>query len=597
MDKPLLIYDGDCGFCNYWAQYWRKLTGDRVDYAPYQEAGGQYPDISQEEFKSAVQYIAPDGTRARAAEASFRTLSHAPGKAFWLTLYRYLPGFAWFTELAYALIAAHRPFFHHITLLLWGRNYAPPRYDLASWLFLRALALIYLAAFASFGVQAMGLIGSGGILPLQGFVEALEAQVGPERYWYVPMVFWLGAGDLAIQAVCWAGAGLAVMLLFNILPRLSLLLMYVLYLSLLYGGQAFMTYQWDIFLVEAGFLALVMSISQRPGIWLLRFLLFRFMFMSGVVKLLSGDPNWANLSALSYHFLTQPLPTPLAWYAGQLPAPFLVFLTASMFVIELVLPFFIFLPRRLRFVAGFGFLLLQVSISLTGNYNFFNLQTMVLTLLLFDDAALEKIVPRALARSVALRAQRKKEYRAVSVVAGAGAVLLTLAGLVQMHMGFGGAPPSFAIAASSAIAPLRIVNNYGLFAVMTTKRHEIVIEGSMDGVEWKEYEFKYKPGLVTRWSMWNIPHQPRLDWQMWFAALGNPQNLPWFPRFLQKLLENAPAVVALMEKNPFPDAPPIYIRALFYDYTFPTSEESRQGIAWHRELVGTYFPQASLSKR
>jgi lipase maturation factor 1 len=304
---PLLIYDGDCAFCGYWAGYWKKLTGDAVCYRPYQEVAAQHAEIPVAEFRRAVQYLTPDGRRASAAEASFLTLDHAPGKGLWLALYRRLPGFAAISELIYAFMAAHRAAFYHLSVLLWGRGFEPPRYDLVSSLFLRMFGLIYLSAFISFGVQAPGLIGSHGILPLAELVNALGARVGLERFYLMPMVFWWNASDVAIQAVCWAGAGLSLLLIFNLLPRLSLLLLYVLYLSLLYGGQDFMTYQWDTFLLEAGVLALVLSVATMPGLWLLRWLLFRFLFMSGMVKLLSGDPNWWNLSALSYHFVTQPL--------------------------------------------------------------------------------------------------------------------------------------------------------------------------------------------------------------------------------------------------------------------------------------------------
>src|SRR6202035_543184 len=168
------------------------------------------------------------------------------------------------------------------------------------------------------------------------------------------------------------------------------------YLSLLYGGQTFMSFQWDTFLLETGFLALLMSFAQTPGIWLLRWLLFRFMFMSGVVKLLSADPNWWNLSALQYHFFTQPLPTPLAWYAAHLPPSVLRFATGGLFVVELALPFLIFCPRRLRFFAAFGIMLLQSCILITGNYNWLNLQILLLRLLLFDEAALQRILPQLL---------------------------------------------------------------------------------------------------------------------------------------------------------------------------------------------------------
>ena len=124
--RPLLVYDGDCGFCTYWVRYWQQLTGDRVAYAPYQETAAQYPEIPVTAFQNAIQYIAPDGKIASAAEASFLTLSHARGEGIWLTLYRKFSGFAVVSELAYAFIAAHRPAFHRLSLLLWGRNFAPP---------------------------------------------------------------------------------------------------------------------------------------------------------------------------------------------------------------------------------------------------------------------------------------------------------------------------------------------------------------------------------------------------------------------------------------------------------------------------------------
>ncbi|HSS46485.1 MAG TPA: lipase maturation factor family protein [Burkholderiales bacterium] len=593
--RPLLIYDGDCGFCTYWVRYWQKLTQDRVDYAPYQEVAAQYPHIPVSEFQRAVQYIAPDGSTARAAEASFLTLSHASGKSFWLALYRRLPGFAALTELAYAFIASHRTAFYRLSLLLWGRDCAPPRFDSVSWLFLRAIGLIYLAAFVSFGVQALGLIGSHGILPLPEFIEVVNQHFGVERYWLFPVLFWWGAGDFVIQAICWAGAALSLLVVFNVLPRLSLLMLYALYLSLFYAGQDFMTFQWDLLLLETGFLALLLSTGSRLGLWLLRWLLFRFIFFSGAVKLLSGDPTWADLSALSYYFQTQPLPTPLAWYVHQLSPSVLAFATSMTFFIELVLPFLIFCPRRLRFVAAFSFLLLQVTILLTGNYNFFNLLTMALCLTLFDDAALNHLLPQNLARSLQQRVRGMQPGKAALFVVASFALLIVLVSGVQLHVMFGGRVPALAIWINNSIAPFRIVNTYGLFAVMTTERPEIIIEGSNDGTHWSEYAFKYKPGDVKRAPPWNIPHQPRLDWQMWFAALESQSQHPWFERLLQRLLENSPEVIALLKTNPFPNKPPHYVRALLYDYRYSSREEKAlRSVWWQRRLAGLYYPAVEL---
>jgi predicted DCC family thiol-disulfide oxidoreductase YuxK len=592
---PLLIYDGDCGFCIYWVRYWQKLTGDRVAYAPYQEVAGQFPEIPVAAFQRAVQYIAPDGKIASGAEAALLALSHASGKGFWLKLYRRVPGFAAIAEAMYAFVASHRAALYRPCLWLWGRDYEPPRFELVSWLFIRAIGLIYLTAFVSFGVQALGLIGSHGILPLSEFADAVRSELGSASYWRVPMVFWLDQSDFAIQAACWAGAALSLLLILDVIPRLSVFFLYVLYLSLFYAGQEFMGFQWDLLLLETGFLALLLSIATKPGVWLLRWLLFRFMFLSGAVKLLSGDPTWANLSALSYYFQTEPLPTPLAWYVHHLPHAVLTVATAATLFIELILPFLIFFPRRLRFVAAFGILPLQVVILLTGNYAFFNLLTMALCLLLFDDAALRRVLPDSAIRFVQGYVRDLKPRRILSIAVGAFALLIVFTGLVQLNAVLNSRIYPFGAWVLGEIAPLRIVNTYGLFAVMTTTLPEIIVEGSDDGVNWREYEFKYKPGDVMRRPRWNAPHQPRLDWQMWFAALGTASENPWFPRFMQRLLENSPDVTALLGSNPFPRKPPLYVRALLYDYRYSTPEEKKAtGAWWMRQPEGIYYPAVAL---
>src|SRR5580704_5095400 len=592
---PLLIYDGDCGFCIYWVRYWQRLTGDRVAYAPYQEVAAQFPEIPVAAFQRAVQYVGPDGKIASGAEAALLTLSHADGKCFWLMLYRHVPGFAAIAERIYAFVASHRAALYRPCLWLWGRDYEPPRFDLISWPFIRAIGLIYLTAFVSFGVQALGLIGSHGILPLSEFADAVRSQLGSASYSRVPMVFWLDQSDFAIQVACWAGAALSLLLILDVIPRMSLFFLYALYLSLFYAGQEFMGFQWDLLLLEAGFLALLLSMATKPGIWLLRWLLFRFMFLSGAVKLLSGDPTWANLSALSYYFQTEPLPTPLAWYVHHLPHAVLTAATAATLFIELILPFLIFFPRRLRFVAAFGIVLLQVVILLTGNYAFFNLLTMALCLVLFDDAALRRALPVQVTRFVQYYVRDIQPRKIVSSAVGAFGLLIVFTGLVQLNAVVNSRISPIGAWILGEIAPLRIVNTYGLFAVMTTTLPEIIVEGSDDGVQWREYGFKYKPGDVMRRPRWNAPHQPRLDWQMWFAALGTASENPWFSRFLQRLLENSPEVTALLGSNPFPRKPPRYVRALLYDYRYSTPEEKKAtGAWWVRLPEGIYYPAITL---
>ncbi|MGC1398211.1 lipase maturation factor family protein, partial [Candidatus Binatus sp.] len=407
--------------------------------------------------------------------------------------------------------------------------------------------------------------------------------------------FWLSQSDFAIQATCWLGAALSLLLIFDLLPRLSLFFLYVLYLSVFYAGQEFMGFQWDLLLLEAGFLAFLLSITTRPGIWLLRWLLFRFMFLSGAVKLLSGDATWANLSALSYYFQTEPLPTPLAWYAHHLPQAILTASTVATLFIELALPFLIFFPRRLRFVAAYGILFLQVVILMTGNYAFFNLLTMALCLVLFDDAALRKVLPPSLIRLAQHQVRPVEPAKIVSYAVGALALVIVVTGLGQLQEVFIRRASIPAAWLNEEIAPLRIVNSYGLFAVMTTTLPVIVVEGSDDGVHWREYGFKYKPGDAMRRPLWNFPHQPRLDWQMWFAALGTAADNPWFATFLRRLLENSPDVTALLGSNPFPKKPPLYVRAVLYDYRYSTAEEKKAtGAWWVRQPEGIYFPAVAL---
>jgi predicted DCC family thiol-disulfide oxidoreductase YuxK/uncharacterized membrane protein YphA (DoxX/SURF4 family) len=594
----VLIYDGDCGFCKYWARYWERLTGTAVRYAPYQHIATDYPHIPLDEFRRAVQYVSPEGTVASAAEASFRTLTHAPGKSFWLWLYRHVPGFAPASELVYAFLAAHRPAAYWASRALWGREATPPRHFVVAWLFQRGLALIYLAAFFSFAVQAPGLIGERGILPIGAYLNAVAGYFGIERFWLFPTLFWIDAGNTALAVVSWGGALCAALLLLGFMPRLMLALLYALYLALFYAGQTFMTFQWDLLLLEMGFLALVMAMWPTLGIWLARWLAFRFMFESGLVKLLSGDASWWDLSALEFHFQSQPLPTPLAWYAHHLPPTILGFATAVTLVIETLLPLLIFLPRRARFLAACGLIVLQVSIMATGNYNFFNLEALLLALILFDDAALAHVLPRRLGDHLANRASKGSPAGWLKYATAFYAVLCVVIGGSQINSLLERSRPSGALSTLRAFfAPFALVNSYGPFAVMTRERPEIIIEGSTDGVTWREYAFRYKPGDPDRRPPWNIPHQPRLDWQMWFAALSSQDQEAWFGQLLTRLLQGSPDVLALFAANPFLDAPPTYVRALLYDYRFSDTAERADGHWWVRRQIGVYAPSIQIDAR
>ncbi len=597
-NTPLLIYDGDCDFCSYWVRYWKGLTGARVNYVAYQSVADQYPSIKQEEFQKAIQYIDKEGNNiASAAEASYLVLSHAPEKAYWLKLYRTVPGFASLAEFFYAFVAKRRLFFHKVSLALWGKYHMPARYELLSWIFLRLLGLIFLVAFVSFGVQALTLIGSQGVLPLSEFIANIRSSIGIAGYWHVPMIFWISASDFLIQLVCWLGAGFSLLLIAGILPRLSLAMLYIFYLSLIYAGQRFMSFQWDLMLVEIGFLALILTVAIKPGIWLLRFMIFRFMFVSGVVKIASGDQTWRDLTALNYHFETQPLPTPLAYYAHHLPETILRFGTGLTLFIELIVPFLIFMPRKIRFAAAFCFLVFQFIILLTGNYNFFNLLAIVLCLMLFDDAAVKTVISSRLVSWIKQRAKVVRSHKMVAIVAYFMAFWTVSASFIQFNNRFFDSQniPAVLQWIDRSIAPLYLVSTYGPFSIMTTQRPEIIIEGSDDGQLWQAYTLKYKPGDIKRGTFYNIPHQPRIDWQLWFAALDDQNQNPWFARLLERILEDKPVVKSLFAYNPFLEEPPRFVRAMLYHYYFASPEQrAKENIYWRRELIGTYFPAVQL---
>jgi hypothetical protein len=409
----------------------------------------------------------------------------------------------------------------------------------------------------------------------------------------VPTVFWLNAGDGTIKAVGIAGICLSVLLLLGLRWRIVHIALFGLYLSLVTAGQEFMGYQWDALLLEAGFLAILLG-SSPIILWLYRWLLFRLMFLSGVVKLASGDPSWRHFTALPVHYETQPLPTPLAWYMYQLPAWFHRCSVGFVFFVELIIPFLIFAPRRIRFFAAGAIIVLQVLILLTGNYAFFNVLTMSFCLFLVDDAFFRRVLAKFVTRPVFSATTYESSRVWARAVCGTVAALALFVGCFQIARTFG-VRWSVADAVIRSVSPFQIINSYGLFAVMTTTRPEIVIEGSNDGVNWLPYEFQYKPGELTRRPAWVAPHQPRLDWQMWFAALGNYQSDPWIVRFMARLLEGSPEVSRLLGRNPFADGPPRYVRAQLYQYSFTTPAEKRStGAWWKRELKGVYVPAVSL---
>jgi hypothetical protein len=319
------------------------------------------------------------------------------------------------------------------------------------------------------------------------------------------------------------------------------------------------------------------------------------MFLSGAVKLLSGDLSWRSLSALLVHFQTQPIPTSLAWYSHQLPVWFLRTSCLLVLLIELAIPFLVLGPRRARLLAAPCLIGLQVMILLTGNYAFFNWLAIALCLFLFDDTQRGRILPPvSIAR--ALKVDRSfMPIRVRRAVASSVAVAISVLSGILVVQTLHGDVPASARALASSVGPFGITGTYGLFASMTTTRPEIVIEGSTDGKQWLEYEFRYKPGRLDRRPPWVAPHQPRLDWQMWFAALGDYRENVWLLNLFARLLQGTPEVLAQFERVPFPSAPPRLLRASLYEYRFTDADtRARTGQWWTRTPLRLYVPPVSL---
>jgi lipase maturation factor 1 len=612
--KPLLIWDGECDFCRLWVERWREITAGKIDYATYQKAAERFPEIPADEFTSAMAFIEPDGNVFFAAEAVYRSLAYRGSREWLAWSYNHVPGFAAVSETVYRFIARHRRFSSTVTRLLWGRDVQRPTYFWARHWFLRALGVIYLIAFVSLWTQVDGVVGSDGMSPVNEFLPAVRTQIGPDAYTLLPTLCWFDSNNAFLHFLCGGGVLFSLLLIFGIAPAISLVALFVSYLSLTIAGQIFFSFQWDVLLLETGFLAIFFAPwhlwpkhgrevpGSRAGLFLLKLLLFKLMLMSGVVKLTSGDPSWWNLTALDYHYWSQPLPTVFGWWADKSPESFKHFSVAFCLVVEIIVPFFIWAPRRLRLAAAGLMIFLQLAIAVTGNYCFFNLLTIALCLLLIDDSvavALSATQPKGVkdvstARPTATRLQQLSTYVAIIVI------IVTLP--INVWVIFSAfkplaRPPRVLANVYERLEAFRIVNGYGLFRVMTKDRCEIVLEGSADGIDWLPYEFQWKPGDVKRAPGWCAPHQPRLDWQMWFAALDTPRENPWFIALIFRLLQGSHDVSGLLARNPFPDKPPRYIRAIFYRYRFTTVNELRQtGAWWKRQELREYLPAVSLDQ-
>ena len=466
------------------------------------------------------------------------------------------------------------------------------------WLFLRALGLIFLSVFYGLAFQIHGLIGERGILPAGLYLDRISNVFGPlARVWFAPTLLWVDSSDRALTVVVAAGLIASVLLVLNLWPRLTTALCTILFLSCIAALQDFSSYQSDGMLLEAGFLAIFfaprglrprLGASDPPSrfsLLMLRWEWFRIYFESGLVKLLSGDLHWRNLTAMDDYYQNAPLPSWMGWYVGQLPHWYHAGTVIITLVAELVLVWAVFLPRRFR-VACFLFVTaLQIGIIATSNYGFLNYIVLALGVLLLDDRTLASV------KFPFVSSAPREETRRIRIYRRAETAILAVAFYTTIVAFAFGTSDSFLTLPNKLLQPFRIANAYGLFAVMTPARYEIEFQGSNDGKTWIAYRFGYKPQDPKERPGFYGAYQPRFDWNLWFASLAPWQQSPWVVLTEERLLEASPSVLGLFRADPFHDKQPSMVRTVLWQYWFTDLETKRKtGAWWRRQELGSFSP-------
>ena len=488
---------------------------------------------------------------------------------------------------------------------LFDPQHGPGDRLIPRWLFLRALGLIYFSAFVSLEVQIRGLIGPRGILPADQYLPLVAQSLKFSRFWFAPTLLWLSASSHMLLGLCWVGALAAVLLVFNVWPRAVLVICLVCFLSFVSAAQDFSGYQSDGMLLEAGFISIFFapaglrprwgeaSPPSRASFFLLQWEWFRIYFESGMVKLASGDPQWRNFTAMDEYYQNGPLPTWIGWYVQHLPHWFHAATVYATLALELGLVWMLFLPRRWRILCFFIATPWQIAVILTANYTFLNYLVLALGVLLLDDRCLLRFLPAAGRKPDTSRAApHPSSLLGTLQTVFAGAMLSWIFYVTTAEMlwiVFPGLPlPKSPVA---VLEPFRIANQYGLFAVMTRGRYEIEFQGSDDGQSWIAYPFRYKPQELNQPPGIYAPHQPRFDWNLWFASLGSWREYPIVAATEERLLENDPEVLALFAGTPFPHNPPKLVRVVLWQYWVTSIAEKRtSGQWWRRQWLGLYGP-------
>ncbi|HET8550278.1 MAG TPA: lipase maturation factor family protein [Bryobacteraceae bacterium] len=464
-------------------------------------------------------------------------------------------------------------------------------YWLTRWVFQRALGVIYFVAFLNALNQFRPLLGERGLLPVSAWVKAVPFRQSPSLFYFAPK-------DWAFTAAAWLGLVLSCCVVCGLADRFSSWLnaavwaiLWLLYLSFVNFGQTFYAFGWESILLEAGFYSMLLGsrhvVPQWVAMLLLRWLCFRLMFGAGLIKL-RGDPCWRDMSCLDYHYETQPMPNPLSWFLHW--GPVWTHQAGVWFnhFAELVAPFGYFLPQPIASITGIVTVVFQGTIFASGNLSWLNALTIVLAIPMLDDRSLGWLLPL---RAPELHAPGLPH----TIALGAVSVLVLWLSIDPIRNML--SPRQIM---NTTFNPFHLVGTYGAFGSITKTRYEVVVEGTEEAVltpstKWRAYEFRGKPTDIGRLPPQVAPCHLRLDWLMWFAAMTDYYDHPWFVHFIAKLLANDKPTLSLLRSNPFPAQPPRYVRAQLYEYHFTNPQERRRtGQWWNREFSRPYFPAVSL---
>jgi hypothetical protein len=479
-----------------------------------------------------------------------------------------------------------------------------PTYWLTRFVILRLLGVIYAVAFLVAINQIIPLIGADGLLPVGIFLRRVSDALGSPGAGFarLPSLFWFGHSDANLLTEAWIGFVLSCFVMAGFANALILAVLWILYMSFVHVGQDWYGYGWEIQLLETGFLAIFLCplldprpfpkhAPPMPVIILFRWLAFRIMLGAGMIKM-RGDEVWRNGTALYYHFETQPLAGPLSRWFHFLPRIVLKIGVWYNFLAELIAPWFVFGPRIARHIAGNIIVTLQIILVLSGNLSFLNWLTIVPALACFDDGFWSKRLPHSLVCKAEKAIIHSEPSRPMMVTAW---ILTAVIAVLSIQ-------PVFNILSSRQIMntsfdPYDLVNTYGAFGSVGRERFNVVFEGTLDqtpdsNAVWKAYPYKGLPVALDKRPPQIAPYQLRLDWQMWFAAMSTPDEYPWTLNLVSKLLHNDQGAVSLFADNPFPDKPPLYIRAVLYRYSF-AKPGNPNGLWWNRERIGDWLPALS----